>query len=176
MAIDPRNYECPCCGKPMEYVTSEELYGCPDDRGHKYIVCKACDIKGRVREHNGFAFLVSVPAKRDTRTLRSEAHYFFNKLYEFGIFPDKAAAYGWLTECFGRKPGKKASQYHIGEMDNEKLKVTIKISIEKLAENPDKCAKAITPYNTYGGSYSSTNEYLSGMLKKLDETIVGVTA
>ena len=174
MVIDPSNYKCPCCGKVMEHLSAEETCAYVDER-HKYtyIVCRACDVRGKVQTKNGFFYLASTPVKRDTRGLRREAHYFFDKLYEFGIFPDRSAAYKWLTQCFGRNAEKKAAQYHIGEMDDDKLKVTIKISIEKLAENPDKCAKVIEPYKAMGGSYSETNEQLSEILRKLDASICG---
>lgn len=177
MVIDPNNYACPCCGKTMEYISEEEMYGYTDNlHKYSYIICRDCDIRGKVKQKNGFSFLASTPVKRDTRILRCEAHYFFDKLYEFGIFPDRNATYKWLTQCFGRDFGSQASQYHIGEMDSDKLKATIKISIEKLAEHPEKCTKVIEPYKAQGGSYSSTNEQLSEMLKKLDESICGALA
>lgn len=169
LPIDPNNYACPCCGKKMHYVNGVELFG--EEKGakkDKYLVCYDCDIHGRVREEYNGTYLISVPAKRETRQLRCEAHYFFDKLYEYGIFADRSSAYAWLTGCMGRKRCIKTTQYHIGEMDDDKLKTTIRVSVEKLAEHPEKCPKKILPFGSQNGSYSMTNQRIADILDSLN--------
>lgn len=169
LPIDANNYPCPCCGKKMHYVNGEGMFGeGKGSRKDKYIVCYDCDIHGRVREQYNGAFLISVPAKRETRQLRSEAHYFFDKLYEYGIFASRSSAYEWLTKYMGRKRCIKTTQYHIGEMDDDKLKMTIQASVEKLAQHPEKCPRQIHPFGSRYGSYSTSNQRILDTLKMLN--------
>lgn len=172
LPIDTNNYPCPCCGKKMHYVNGAELFG--EEKGckkDKYMVCYDCDIHGRVREQYNGAFLISVPAKRETRQLRNEAHYFFDKLYEYGIFANRTSAYEWLTKTMGRKRCIKTTQYHIGEMDDDKLRMTIQVSVEKLAEHPEKFPERILPFGSRGGSYSMSNQQISDKLNALNVQI-----
>lgn len=169
LPIDANHYPCPCCGKTMHYVTGAELFG--QEKGNKkdkYIVCYDCDVHGRVREQYNGAFLISVPAKRETRQLRNEAHYFFDKLYEYGIFMSRTNAYEWLTKCMGRKRCIKSTQYHIGEMGDDRLKMTIQVSVEKLAQHPEKCPERILPFGEKEGSYSASNRQILDTLNQLN--------
>lgn len=170
--IDPFNYTCPYCGKKMQYMTADEFYGHAVRSIDKFIVCKDCDVRGRVKKcADDIYFLISTPANRKTRLLRTEAHYYFNKLYENGIFSGQPTAYAWLTRCFGRQMFVKEVQCHIGEMNEQDLKTTIRITVKKLANYPDRFDEELQPFDKFESNYSDESNEVMETIRMLNQKI-----
>ncbi len=124
---------CPYCGKKMIYRNAEGI------KINKYkdewlLVCEdpGCDCYCRVKKmSNGRTQLISTPARAKLRALRNEAHYYLEKIIEFGIF-ERKEAYRWLTgivapETFGVK--------HIGEFSEYYCERAIAACIRVLYNN-----------------------------------------
>ena len=88
---------CPYCGGRTELRSADGIYH--DNRdGTMLYVCKnypRCDTYVRVRP--GTMEPIGTLANGRLRALRTEAHRYFNQLYERGIM-SKREAYEWLSQ------------------------------------------------------------------------------
>ena len=167
LLINPKNYPCPICGSPMEYVSERELYG-KGNREPKFLLCREDDVHGETfKSHSKNVYLKSVPAGPVTRRLRTEAHHYFNRLYTDGLLPGKDSAYFWLTQALGFYTIGRSYCKHIGEMDDFMLKQTIEKVIRYLHEHRDKLKQPVSPYH-YSCSYTSSRSDLMDLLVEIN--------
>lgn len=135
---------CPYCGATMVLRKASEIgmdYG-SEDYNNMY-VCRdypACDCYCRTKKKDGGIVLISTPANKKLRALRSMAHYYFDRLYKYGIFLNSDYAYGYITSKLTTGNDKQ----HIGDMNEHACIIVINESIKLLAQNkgrfePFKC-------------------------------------
>lgn len=88
---------CPNCGSTMVLRSADGIYRENPDHTMLY-VCKhypECDTY--VRTYPGTGVPMGMPANRELRALRIEAHKYFDQLYLSGIM-SKKEAYLWLAD------------------------------------------------------------------------------
>ena len=88
---------CPTCGSTMILRSADGIYRDNPDHTMLY-VCKhypECDTY--MRTYPGTGIPMGMPANRELRALRIEAHRYFDQLYLGGIM-SKKDAYLWLAE------------------------------------------------------------------------------
>lgn len=153
--IDLQNYRCPCCKKRMHI---EELSYENNEMQYWILKCDDCKLKGKARrEKNNKIYLSSTPANQETRYLRQEAHYYFGKLSQEGIFTT-TEAYVWLSsQIYEYDMG----IHHIGEFNDYFCKKTIEISMKCIIANKHKIKKDFKPYTSKKGkSYTETSSIM----------------
>ena len=102
---------CPYCGGRTELRSADGIYH-ENHKGTMLYVCKNyphCDTYVRVCP--GTMLPIGTLANGRLRALRTEAHRYFNQLYERGIMT-KREAYEWLSHMIGLP----LSKTHIGLM------------------------------------------------------------
>lgn len=106
---NPAAMRCPYCGSPVILRSADGIYR-ENANGTMLYVCKrypACD--AYVRTHPGTNRPVGTLANRELRSLRREAHRYFDRLYLSGMMR-KEQAYEWLAHLI-QAP---MSEAHIG--------------------------------------------------------------
>lgn len=139
--IDLNQYPCPKCGKHMKWRDSMR----EGNQGTFVLFCDDCDMVGSARrETNGEIVLRSIPADKETRNLRKEAHYYFDILYKEHIFDSREQAYMWLTsQLLSFDRGIK----HIGEMDKVQCLRAIEISKKCIETNKHRLSHPVEPFH-----------------------------
>lgn len=100
---------CPYCGGTIIFRSADGIYQ-DNSRNTMLYVCShypACDTY--VRTHAGTKIPVGTLANKELRSLRKEAHHYFDQLYKSGLMT-KEDAYGWLAAAIDAP----MSQAHIG--------------------------------------------------------------
>lgn len=162
--IDINECRCPSCNKKMEITP------------HKYksflreASCETCDYKGKIttqKRKNGLTYFAwyATPADRNTRNLRDEAHYYFDKVVKERIFTNKETAYKWLVEAL-LMAETKCYLYHIGYMNSAFCEKTIRLSVDVLYNNRNRLSEHIEVYNK-PWSYSKKNVDIMQKLEML---------
>ena len=93
---NPAAMRCPYCGSPVILRSADGIYR-ENANGTMLYVCKrypVCD--AYVRTHPGTNRPVGTLANRELRSLRREAHRYFDRLYLSGMM-SKEQAYEWLA-------------------------------------------------------------------------------
>lgn len=109
---------CPYCGKPAEYVDSEEIYG--ESYGMIYL-CRDCDAYVGCRK--GSKRPLGELADATTRMWRHRAHSCFDWLWRKRYF-SRGGAYYWLAQQMGLD----TKLTHIGMFNIEQCKKVIDVS------------------------------------------------
>ena len=92
--------QCPYCGAMTHLRTADGIY-LDNSRNTMLYVCKnypRCD--SYVRVHPGTTIPVGTVANKKLRSMRNEAHRYFNQIYYRGIM-SKQEAYMWLSDLLG---------------------------------------------------------------------------
>ena len=142
---------CPYCGGRTELRSADGIYH--DNRdGTMLYVCKnypRCDTYVRVRP--GTMEPIGTLANGRLRALRTEAHRYFNQLYERGIM-SKREAYEWLSQMIGLP----MSKTHIGMMGEYYCELVIEES-KKLLGGTRRQRKRYYLMNHVGGYRNEIN-------------------
>jgi len=111
-----RDLMCPECGAEMLLKDSRNgvFYGC--------VTWHNTRCKGSHSAHQGTGLPMGVPATKDTKKLRQDAHLTFDQLWKTGRMKRKEA-YTWLAD----KMGLDKDQAHIGAFDDNQCRQVIKI-------------------------------------------------
>lgn len=109
---------CPYCKGKSEYVDSSVIYG--KSYGMIYL-CRPCD--AYVGVHKGTSDALGRMGNRKLRTLKKEAHLYFDVIWKEGHFKRKDA-YRWLSVHLGIPK----TYTHIGHFSEETLKKVIYLS------------------------------------------------
>lgn len=151
---------CPYCGGKMTVRPANEII---KGREGLLYVCEnhpVCDCYCRVNKtENGSMHLISTPANRNLRALRSEAHYYLDKIVEAGIFKKNMDVYHYMNsrhDFIGN---------HIGNLREYGCIQFICGCIEILYQNKSK-VKNFQPYFSKTKLPEETKKYLCE-LKKL---------
>lgn len=132
--------KCPYCGgrtviRPASYVKSNR-------QNSTLCVCEnypSCDTYGRVSEtKNGNILLISTPACKKLRLLRSEAHHYFDIIVNSGVFSEKDELYKLLSARITIGRGHKI---HIGECGEYSCQEIIAECIKIIYANKEKIGK-----------------------------------
>ena len=110
---NPAAMRCPYCGSPVILRSADGIYR-ENANGTMLYVCKRypmCD--AYVRTHQGTNRPVGTLANRELRSLRREAHRYFDRLYLSGIM-NKEQAYEWLARLI-QAPMSEAHIGYLGE-------------------------------------------------------------
>lgn len=158
--ININDYRCPVCNKLMKLNERQS--------GQLIIECQECDINGRVQKglKNDKYYLVSVPADKITRSLRYEAHIYFNAIVNNKIL-SKQDAYMWLTSKIYFS-SKQDTMFHIGEMDSEMCKRVIDVCIKCLHDNKHRLK---TKFDIKKNSYVSNNLELKRLVSEINKAV-----
>lgn len=129
---------CPYCGGSLVLKDSSEI---ETKYTGKFYVCMnypSCDTYCRAKLYNGEWEMLSSPANKGLRLLRSEAHFWFSKLIELEICPDKESAYYFVSAGLSTFNGRKI---HIGQCKEYVCKEIIKICVNAIYNNKDRIEK-----------------------------------
>ncbi len=114
------NMRCPYCGSTVIYRSAEGIY--VDNRNNTMLyVCKnypECD--AYVRVHAGTRIPVGSLANRKLRTMRMQAHEYFDQLYQSNLM-SKRDAYRWLAYLIDAP----ISEAHIGHLSEYYCRIVI---------------------------------------------------
>lgn len=125
---NPAAMRCPYCGSHVIFRSADGIYR-ENANGTMLYVCKRypmCD--AYVRTHPGTNRPVGTLANRELRSLRREAHRYFDRLYLSGMM-SKEQAYEWLARLI-QAP---MSQAHIGYLGEYYCRQVIDASRTMLA-------------------------------------------
>ena len=119
---------CPYCGKPAVMVSGVRIYPHrPDLFEKKFWLCEKCDAYVGCHPRNlnhgqdGTRPLGRL-ADKELRRLKWKAHSLFDPLWqELGYFPNRKAAYQWLSNQLGIYVNK----CHIGFFDKQRCEAVI---------------------------------------------------
>ncbi len=114
---------CPYCGSPGILRSADGIYKDNSQNAMLY-VCKhypTCD--SYVRVHRGTKIPMGTMANRQLRSLRLEAHKYFDRLHKRG-YMSKDDAYHWLAATLGLP----VNQAHIGMLGEYYCKIVIEES------------------------------------------------
>ncbi len=135
--IDVTTMRCPYCGSPVIFRSADGIYR-DNSRNTMLYVCShypKCD--AYVRAHAGTSIPVGTMANRELRSLRREAHYYFDRLYKTGCMT-RTDAYKWLADFIGAP----ISEAHIGHLGEYYCKQIIehckKMLMQRTVHCPDK--------------------------------------
>ena len=123
--------QCPYCGAMTHLRTADGIY-LDNSRNTMLYVCKnypRCD--SYVRVHPGTTIPVGTVANKKLRSMRNEAHRYFNQIYYRGIM-SKQEAYMWLSDLLGLP----MASTHIGMMGEYYCQLVIEECKKVLANNP----------------------------------------
>lgn len=123
-----RRMRCPYCGSPVILRDADGIYQKNSENAKLYVCARypACD--AYVRVHTGTKTPVGTLANHELRTLRRQAHQYFDKLYTTGLM-SKHEAYLWLAGILAAP----LSQAHIGYLGEYYCGLVIKESKKLLA-------------------------------------------
>lgn len=159
--------KCPYCGSNMEIRSNSEIALKDFGKEYNLLVCKNhpnCDCYCRIIEKGSDIYLVSTPANASLRSLRNEAHFYFDKLHEYKIFPIKRVAYQWLTDTIS--PGTNVK--HIGEFNEDFCIKTIQSCIRVLHNNQKIKNICFYPFvNKYSKEKATSSLEIQNMLKEM---------
>lgn len=108
-----RQMRCPYCGSPVLFRSADGIYRENNENTMLYICSRYPECDAYVRVHKGTKTPVGSLANHSLRSLRREAHRYFNRLYESGLM-DKQDAYQWLADIISA-PLPEAHIGHLGE-------------------------------------------------------------
>ena len=95
----PHNIPCPVCNETLNWGNNEEFYGRRHGEYHTCYYHKDCDVY--VGCHmNGFDPL-GIPATRETRQWRMQAHQVFDTIWKGDDAMSRREAYEMLNNYFG---------------------------------------------------------------------------
>ncbi len=121
---------CPYCGRQIVLRSADEIYHENPNHTMLYVCSRypKCDAYARVVP--GTKSPVSALANKSLRMLRSQAHYYFNQIFQYGLLT-KTEAYSWLAAVLDL-PSEEA---HIGFMREARCLQVIEKSKEYLINN-----------------------------------------
>lgn len=127
--IDVTAMRCPYCGAPVVYRSADGIYRDNSRKTMLYVCSHYPKCDAYVRVHTGTKIPMGSLANRELRTLRKEAHYYFDQLYKSGCMtrPD---AYKWLADFIGAP----LSEAHIGRLGEYYCKQVIEHSQKMLGQ------------------------------------------
>lgn len=108
-----KQMRCPYCGSPVVFRSADGIYRDNKNNTMLYVCSKYPECDAYVRVHNGTRTPVGSLADHRLRSLRREAHRYFNRLYESGLM-EKQDAYQWLAAVISA-PMSEAHIGHLGE-------------------------------------------------------------
>lgn len=108
-----KQMRCPYCGSPVVFRSADGIYRENKRQTMLYVCSRYPECDAYVRVHNGTKIPVGSLADHNLRSLRREAHRYFNCLYESGLM-DKRDAYQWLADIISA-PMSEAHIGHLGE-------------------------------------------------------------
>lgn len=136
---------CPYCGSNAVYKSADGIY--KDNSGNKMLyVCSnypECDSYVRVIE--GTKKPIGSLANKELRKLRSDAHYYFDKLYQNG-YMTKEEAYRWLADIIDSPY---LANAHIGNMSDYYCRLVIEKSRDFIKAKQR--VKSNEPYHKIAG-------------------------
>lgn len=121
---------CPYCGATTHLRSADGIYF-DNSKNAMLYVCKnypRCD--SYVRVHPGTTIPMGTVANKKLRTMRKDAHKYFNQIYYRGIMT-KQEAYQWLSEFMGLP----MESTHIGMMGEYYCQMVIDECQKVLARN-----------------------------------------
>ncbi len=88
---------CPFCRSSVSLIDSAKIYGC--HYGFIYLCNSFPKCDARVRCHPKTIIPMGTLADKELRRWRSLAHRKFDPLWQSGVFPNRQAAYKWLSKA-----------------------------------------------------------------------------
>jgi hypothetical protein len=127
---------CGYCNKKPELVDGKVIYGNHTNYG-KFWHCSSCD--AYVGVHQGTDQPLGRLANKELRSLKKEAHMYFDNLWKVLLHPGvtknvaRSEAYKWLSD----KMGTPMAETHIGMFDEDQCRMVIYHSQLKLQSDDD---------------------------------------
>ncbi|WP_009630279.1 zinc-finger-containing protein [Synechocystis sp. PCC 7509] len=89
--------KCPFCRSSVSLIDSAKVFGC--SYGFIYLCNSYPKCDARVGCHPGTITPLGTLADKDLRKWRRKTHRKFDPLWQSGVFPDRQAAYKWLSKA-----------------------------------------------------------------------------
>lgn len=124
-----KQMRCPYCGSSVIFRSADGIYHDNQNQTMLYVCSRYPECDAYVRVHSGTKIPLGSLANHNLRSLRREAHRYFNRLYESGLM-DKKEAYQWLADVISAP----LSEAHIGHLGEYYCKQVIRES-KKLLES-----------------------------------------
>lgn len=87
---------CPFCNSRVSLIDSAKIFGC--SYGFIYLCDRFPHCDARVRCHPKTIIPMGTLADKELRRWRSLVHRKFDPLWQSGVFPNRQAAYKWLSK------------------------------------------------------------------------------
>ena len=129
-----KQMRCPYCGSPVVFRSADGIYRENKEHTMLYVCTRYPECDAYVRVHKGTKTPVGSLADHNLRSLRREAHRYFNRLYESGLM-DKQDAYQWLADIISA-PMSEAHIGHLGEYYCRQVIEESKKLLKSRKENP----------------------------------------
>jgi hypothetical protein len=120
---------CPYCGSPVIFRSSEGIIKGNPKKVKLYVCLRYPACNAYVRVHEGTRIPVGELATPELRSLRRQAHLYFDQLYLSGLM-SKQVAYQWLSEVTCTPP----NRAHIGYLREYNCQLVIEESKKLLDE------------------------------------------
>ena len=127
--INYSTMRCPYCGSSVIYRSADGIYKDNRKNSMLYVCSKYPECDAYVRTLPNTNVPMGTLANKHLRTLRQEAHKYFNRIYEEG-YMTKQDAYRWLSFAISAP----MSHTHIGNLGEYYCGVVIKES-KRILEN-----------------------------------------
>ena len=118
--VNYNRMRCPYCGSPVLFRSAEGIYNGNPKHIMLYVCSRYPVCNSYVRAHRGPKIPVGELAGPELRSLRREAHLYFDQLYLSGLM-SKQAAYVWLSNITCTP----ASKAHIGLLREYNCRIVI---------------------------------------------------
>lgn len=120
---------CPYCGSPVIFRSSEGIIKGNPKKVKLYVCLRYPACNAYVRVHEGTRIPVGELATPELRSLRRQAHLYFDQLYLSGLM-SKQVAYQWLSDITCTPP----NRAHIGYLREYNCQLVIDESKKLLDE------------------------------------------